>query len=94
VFTASHATVRAVGHQTLTTEAQVQSQDSPCETHGVRIEIMTSSTSLHATTYNDAWQNLGLVWAVISTWLTACSYRQYIYRRPVTGMIHMLYKLV
>jgi hypothetical protein len=55
---------------------------------------MTSSTSLHATTYNEVWHNLGLVWVVISTWLTASSYRQHIYSRPVTGMLHMLYKLV
>jgi hypothetical protein len=93
VFTVSRVTVQAVGHHTLTTEARVQSQASPCETHGRIIEIMTSSTSLHATAYNDAMQNLGLVWVVISTWLTASSYRQYFYSRPVTGMLHMLYKL-
>jgi len=93
VFTVSHATVQAVGHHTLTREAQVQSQASPCETHGRRIEIMTSSTSLHATTHNNAMQNLGIVWVVISTWLTASSYRQYFYSRPVRGMLHMLYKL-
>jgi len=38
-------------------------------------------------------QNLGIVWVVISTWLTASSYRQYFYSRPVTGMLHMLHKL-
>jgi len=85
--------VQAVSHQTLTTVAQVQSQASPCETHGGRIEITISSTRLHATMYNDAWQNLALVCVVISTWLTASSYRQYFYTRPVTGMLHMLYKL-
>lgn len=93
MFIVTRATVQAVGHQTLTTVAQVQSQASPCETHGGRIEIMTSSTGLHATMYNDAWQNLGLVWVVISTWLTASSYTQYFYSRPFKGMLHMLYKL-
>jgi hypothetical protein len=43
--------------------------------------------------YNDAWRNLGLVWVMISTELTASSYIQYFYSRQVTDLLHMLYKL-
>ena len=93
MFTVSHATFR----QFVTRLSKQRPSSNPTPVHvrlmGKRIEIMTSSTRLHATKYNDAWQTLGLVWVVTITGLTASSYSQYFYSRPVTGMHRMLYKL-
>jgi hypothetical protein len=42
--------------------------------------------------YNNARQNLGLVWVLTNTELIASSYRQYFYSRQVTAMLGKVHK--